>query len=101
MFYANFADAGKNDQSNLYYSFSDFHRDTFSPECEIFSVIEFAVHGKTYKDRQADLKETAMRFQSENAPGLSWLEVATIQDWFYTMGKRYGLLKEFRDNCIC
>ena len=31
----------------------------------------------------------------------SWGELAYFEDDFYTMGKRYGLLREFRENCIC
>lgn len=28
-------------------------------------------------------------------------ELYHIQNFFETMGKRYGLLREFRENCIC
>lgn len=31
----------------------------------------------------------------------SWGELAYFSDYFYTMGKRYGLLTEFRENAIC
>ena len=31
----------------------------------------------------------------------SWGELAYFEDYFYTMGKRYGLLTEFRENGIC
>lgn len=31
----------------------------------------------------------------------SYSELADWGNYFYTMGKRYGLLKEFKENCIC
>ena len=32
---------------------------------------------------------------------MSWAEYADHCEYFYKLGKRYGLLKEFRDNGIC
>ena len=32
---------------------------------------------------------------------ISWSEYAEYTDQFYKLGKRYGLLKEFRENGIC
>ena len=32
---------------------------------------------------------------------MSWSELAEACERFYTLGKRYGLLKEFRENGIC
>lgn len=37
-------------------------------------------------------------FASEN---YSWGELAYWQEHFEKLGKRYGLLTEFRENCIC
>ena len=31
---------------------------------------------------------------------MSYNELAEVGERFYTLGKRYGLLKEFRENCI-
>ena len=31
---------------------------------------------------------------------MSYNELAEAGERFYTLGKRYGLLKEFRENCI-
>ena len=31
---------------------------------------------------------------------MSWNELAEVSERFYTLGKRYGLLKEFRENGI-
>ena len=32
---------------------------------------------------------------------MSWSELADASQRFYTLGKRYGLLKEFMENGIC
>ena len=32
---------------------------------------------------------------------MSYSELAEVVERFYTLGKRYGLLKEFRENGIC
>lgn len=31
----------------------------------------------------------------------SWEELAEVGNYFYKMGKRYGLLREFHENGIC
>lgn len=100
MIYAAFIDSNKEEHSNLYYNFEDFHRDTFSPETEIISLIEFKTHGKSYAERKASAEETARRFQAENIPGLSWGEISEICGYFETVGKKYGLLTEFKENAI-
>ena len=77
-----------------------FQRDLFSPPTEVHSIIAFSVSGANYQDRKNRVRETAVRFQNEQQPGLSWGELCEIGAWFETMGKRYGLLREFRENGI-
>ncbi len=101
MFYANYEKPDGEVVSALFDSFEAYVKDTFSPLVEHFSFIDFHVHGKTYAEKQASLCNTARRFQYECADGLSWYELSRITAWFYTMGKRYGLLKDFRENAIC
>ena len=76
--------------------------DTFSPTCENINVLNFLIYGDTYGYKKDYLRELAKKWQYEFA-SLSWSygELATIQDWFYKNGKRYGLLKEFKENAIC
>lgn len=103
MLYAAFRDPNGNPHTNIYYSFEDFHRETFSPENEIIGLVEFRTHGKTYADRKESTRETAIMFQSidsDMSGGLSWGELADVSAWFETMAKRYGLVEEFRENGI-
>lgn len=56
---------------------------------------------KTYSERQAELVQEAIDWQiyaSENTMYMS--ELAEWGDYFHKLGKRYGLLTEFRENGI-
>ena len=65
--------------------------------------IPLTVSGKTYAERAADLRNKAIEYQSSwyDFCGFSYGELAIIQNFFERNGKRYGLLKEFRENAIC
>ena len=48
------------------------------------------------------IEEKARTWQLEfSEHNYSWGELAEWGDYFRKMGKRYGLLKEFRENGIC
>ena len=57
-----------------------------------------------YRIRKEKAREEAIAWQSryfgDNFPGLSYGELAEWQDHFAGLGRRYGLLTEFRDNGI-
>lgn len=78
-----------------------FESDTFSPDTKNIDILDFSVRGRTYEERKADAREKALVFQYDFAC-LPWSygELATIAEQFEKIGKRYGLLKEFKENCI-
>lgn len=78
------------------------YKDKFSPLCKNIEVLYFKISGKTYQEKQNSLRDLAIEWQL-NFASLSWsyLESAEIQNYFLENGKRYGLLKEFKENCIC
>lgn len=87
--------------AHLFYSFEEFHKATFSPLTE-YEAIVFEVRGKTYAERKANAQAIAVEFSNiAYCGGLSWSDICTLSDWFYTIGKRYGLLTEFRENGLC
>ena len=45
-------------------------------------------------------RKAAIEWQLVDEP-ISYSELAEVCQRFYTLGKRYGLLKEFRENGIC
>ena len=55
-----------------------------------------------YQKRKASVRETAINWQNlcGESENLSYNELSTIGNKFYKLGKRYGLLGEFRENGI-
>lgn len=101
MFYAKYRDINGDEVAKLYDLGEDYARDTFSPLVEPLELIDFAVKGKNYRERQSSVETTARDFQAADIGGLFMSDYARICDWFTTQGKRYGLLKEFRENAVC
>lgn len=55
----------------------------------------------TYQEKKERARQEAIDWQLESTnEQLSYGELATIGDYFYKLGKRYGLLREFRENGI-
>ena len=56
---------------------------------------------KYYNRLKEAARNAAIEWQltSEDNP-MSYSELAEVGERFYTLGKRYGLIKEFRENCI-
>ena len=79
-----------------------YFRDTFCPGTEIISFISFHAYGKTYAERKESVRNAALDYQSAWSDYcFSYSEIAVIGAWFERMGRRYGLLREFRENAIC
>lgn len=101
MFYGSYYLNGEK-HAAIYFSSDLWHRDTFSPLCEDIVIIPFETHGKSFADRRESVRETAVEWSNYGeAWPLTWNEINHISDWFYRMGKRYGLLTEFRENGLC
>lgn len=100
MFYAKYRDINGEEVAKLYDLPEEYYADTFSPEVEPLTVIDFSVKGKNYRERQSSVRETAIDFQIADEGGLSMEELGRILNWFHEQGKRYGLLKEFQENAI-
>jgi hypothetical protein len=62
----------------------------------------FKVSGKTYTERKENLRDLAIEYSNNvGETCLSYGELAEIGCFFEKNGKRYGLLKEFKENGIC
>ena len=103
MFYADIknTETGKH-FGGIYLDPNEFNRDMFSPANELVSIVDFKVTGKTYAERQNSLRDVAIDFQSKEVGNFCMYmsEWALVSEWFTKMGKRYGLLREFRENAI-
>ena len=78
----------------------------FNPLREQLLVFSLnSIHGKTYAEKKENLRNKAIDFQLINSEisggGLSWGEYAAVTNFFETYGRRFGLLREFRENAIC
>lgn len=57
--------------------------------------------GTKYQQRKQAAREKAVNFQNDfENMALSYYELQQITNYFYRLGARYGLLKEFRENGI-
>lgn len=92
-------------ESNLYFDNHQYMIDTFNPEVETLCIIPFQTHGRTYAERKEHARQLAIDFQNSEDGGadinLSYRELYYIQSFFERVGKKYGLLREFRENAIC
>lgn len=107
MFFAHIKNAmvGENG-GGIYYEKAGGHeayfRDTFCPDTEIVSFISFHAYGKSYAERKESVRNAALDYQSAWSDYcFSYSESAEIGAWFERMGRKYGLLREFRENGIC
>ena len=55
-----------------------------------------------YQTQKEQLRNEAISYQIEQSrQALPWWEVADYQDYLLTRARRFGLVKEFRENGIC
>ena len=55
----------------------------------------------TYSEKKAKLREEAVEWQCDfSKHDYSYGELAEMQAYFWKEGKKYGLMKEFRENGI-
>ena len=86
--------------TNIYYSWDQFHNDTFSPDTDGIYIINFVGIGGSYQERKYHIQDIAIEWSHADKNGLSWGEMATVENWLETYGRKYGLLQEFRENAI-
>lgn len=80
----------------------DFITATFNPLTDYKVYFSLKVSGKTYNDRKQDLIEKAHIYQQAMSEydGLSYGDFFALDDFFEDNGKRYGCMREFKDNGI-
>lgn len=65
------------------------------------NVLKLAVSGRTYQEKKNALRDLAIEYSGMDTSGLSWAELGAIEEFFTVAGRRFGLLSEFKENCIC
>ena len=92
-------DGGVFDGWNEYFS------DTWNPqtaETDIALISDHAYMGRTYEDKKNYIRQKAIEYQySASLISLSYMELMIMGNYFEKIGRRFGLLREFRENGIC
>ena len=85
------------------YSIEEWLHITWSPDSGLLAEAEsFTIHGKTYKEKQSYAREHAIRLQQMMSEiDLSYWDYDWLGWHFENIGRRYGLLTEFRENGLC
>lgn len=53
-----------------------------------------------YRKRQEEVRQEAIEWQFKISEDDTWYDAIGMQEHFTKLGKRYGLLEEFRENGI-
>ena len=83
----------------------DYLGATFSPSVTVLFMCDTnSTHmfGKTRAEKKESARQTAIAWQyaiGDFCP--SYEDFAIAGDYFTAVGRRYGLLREFRENAIC
>lgn len=90
---------------HIYNNCSELITDSFSPDSITVWLLDTDAppKGKTYNIKKSRLRQKAIDYQycmSGINNGVSMNELLLITDYFSRYGKRYGLLKEFKQNGI-
>jgi hypothetical protein len=75
---------------------------TFCPDSEILFAINLEKGGKgrTYKEKKNFLRDQAIAYQSCYEYIDDLLAIVEISNYFEHWGRKYGLLREFKENGI-
>ena len=89
--------------AELFYDYNTYYSKTFSPASEPEIILNFKLGRGSYSELKAKVQDMAIIWSNRmnELYGLSYGEIADIEDWFEQKGRRYGLLREFRENAIC
>ena len=83
-------------------SLKEFYNETFSPDSDPVLISLTAPNSKlSYRERKAAIRDKALDWDwNRGRCDFSYGELVTINGYFTEMGRKYGLTKEFRENCI-
>ena len=92
-------------ETQLYFSCAEYYRRTSDPKMIITEELIFALDGHTYDEKKESARNIATTFSnwdySKDFCGFSYGEHMTLANWLERVGRRYGLLGEFKENGLC
>ena len=89
--------------SGVVYSYPQLYEATFNPLVEWDILVLDIVSGKTYAEKKAFVRELAVEWSHMMMEELEmdYYDLGEIDEWFRKYGRRFGLMEEFHENCIC
>lgn len=94
----------QNKQEELYINpFDPFNGCSDSSDDDIITVIDTErLRGRNYAEKKANLEAQAIDYSiAMSCSNLSYAELFVIGNYFDKYGRRFGLLTDFYENCIC
>lgn len=99
--YNNIYFINKKQQQDLKNGFLVWDEDLLNVKTKNIKVLDFTIKGNNYQERKAEATEIAKDWQNNfSCYDWSYSELLTIYEFFEKVGKRYGLIKEFKENAI-
>lgn len=81
---------------------TEYRRETWSPARMVEAVASTEISRSGYTGSKWQARARLAEIQEvETVPGLSYGELAALQDVAERIARRYGLLREARENAIC
>ena len=81
---------------------TEYRRETWSPERTVEAVASTEIGKTGYTGSKWAARARLQELQDvQSAPGLSYGELATLQNVAERIARRYGLLREARENGLC
>lgn len=92
----------RGDNNEMFYSWEAYYNYMFNPEeAQKTTTLFFTLRGaKTYQEKKEALRELAKLAQWMDCGGLGWWDEARICEYFTRNARKFGLLREFRENGI-
>lgn len=83
-------------------SIEELKNDTAGRDILTAAVIDTErLQGNTYNDKKTALRDQAIEYSLCGNFTIYGSELCELENYFYKYGRRYGLLKEFKNNGIC
>lgn len=95
------ARTGNKEECYVFDTWEEYFNVFFAPDYTDYFFTDFRIKGKTYKEKKGYALALAIDFSYVDFSGLSLDELNKVREKFYSIGKQYGLLHEFKENGIC
>jgi len=71
-------------------------------EKDILYYLPLKITGRNYQEKRENLRNLAIEYQSTYYEfcNYSYGELSILQNFFEVYGRKYGLITEFKENCI-